>query len=286
LSRLTATDLQEIFRRIRTLGNVTDEQKMAAIRQFLKSAGDMKVQASVAPRRENIAAANEHGPFDFLAEADDSMRLRVLASEHPRVIAIVLSFLPAAQAATTLNLFESETRVSILRRLCEMESVAEDEIARLSKQLQASLYQLSRAASGPSGGIGSARRMLSCSDPEVRESTLASLQQRDPTLARELRQSLFQFEDLVRLSNDDIRTVLKHVDTSLWAPALKLASLPIRKKVLLNMAVRPREILNQEMQSIRRIDAYIRSAAQAQIISHCVQLAEKSLISLPTEKPS
>ncbi len=285
LSKLTATDLQEIFRRIRTLGNVTDEQKKAAIRQFLKSAVDIKTRRSNSPPPEKTAQEWESGPFDFLVEAEDSLRFRVLASEHPRVVATVLSLLPASLAATTLNQFESEARVSILRRLCELESIDQEEVARLAVQLHASLKQFSQTKGGQSGGIDQARRMLSCSDPSVRESLLESLQRRDPGLADELRHRLFQFDNLVRLSDQDIRIILKHVDTSLWAPALKHAALSIRKKVLLNMAVRPREILNREMQSIRQIDAYIRSAAEAQIVFECMRLAERDLITLPTEQP-
>ena len=230
-----------------------------------------------------VSGSSDKSPFEFLAEVEDSIRFQILTGEHPAVIATVLSFLPTRAASETLNRFEPELRVTILRRMCQIESFDQQEVARLSAQLKSCLQNMLSGDRFRSGGVGIAKRLLSCADTETQESLIECLNQQDPELARELKQCIFQFSDLIRLSNTDVKMVLKWVDTALWAPALKNASPAIRKKVLLNMAVRPREILNREIQTIGNVELFAVNQAQSRIVATCIRLAEKQLIALPAE---
>ena len=59
---------------------------------------------------------------------------------------------------------------------------------------------------------------------------------------------MFVFEDIARFSDKDIQTVLKNVETSQWAMALKGASDTLKEKILKNMSERAAETLREEME--------------------------------------
>ena len=59
---------------------------------------------------------------------------------------------------------------------------------------------------------------------------------------------MFVFDDLGKFADKDIQTVLKHVETSQWAMALKGANEPLKQKVLGNMSARAAELLQEEME--------------------------------------
>ena len=59
---------------------------------------------------------------------------------------------------------------------------------------------------------------------------------------------MFVFEDIARFSDKDIQTVLKNVETSQWAMALKGASDALKEKILKNMSERAAETLREEME--------------------------------------
>ena len=58
---------------------------------------------------------------------------------------------------------------------------------------------------------------------------------------------MFVFDDLSKLSDKDIQTVLKNVETAQWAMALKGASDELKQKILGNLSQRAAAMLSEEM---------------------------------------
>src|SRR5690606_40876242 len=63
----------------------------------------------------------------------------------------------------------------------------------------------------------------------------------------EIRRLMFVFEDLGKFNDKDIQTVLKNVETSQWAMALKGSSPELREKVFRNMSSRAADMLREEI---------------------------------------
>ena len=85
--------------------------------------------------------------------------------------------------------------------------------------------------------------MLNVSDRATERGLLESLTQEDPELVEEIRRLMFVFEDIGKFTDKDIQTVLKNVETSQWAMALKGASEALKEKILKNMSERAAETL-------------------------------------------
>ena len=95
---------------------------------------------------------------------------------------------------------------------------------------------------------------------------LESLAQEDPELVEEIRRLMFVFDDLGKLSDKDIQTVLKNVETSQWAMALKGASAELKQKILGNMSQRAAAMLTEEMDFLGSVKLSEVESVQQQVV--------------------
>lgn len=241
--------------------------------------------ALATPRSQVERALESSSPFAFLLETIPMIRTHLLSDEHPKSIAIVLSTLPPDVASETMKGMDPSLRFSVLKRMCEIEEIDEGEVAELSFALKLRFRKLLNSRQAKSAGLGKAADLLSCSDPEIRESLLAYVGQSDPDLAHKLQRSVFGIERLESLSSGEIRTILRHVDTSCWAPALKNAQSSLVTKILGNMAPGPAELLNHEIAEIGHIGENIEDIARQNIIQVVLGLAREGKVELRKNGP-
>ena len=93
------------------------------------------------------------------------------------------------------------------------------------------------------GGVNSVAEILNVIDRATERSLMENLAQEDPELVEEIRRLMFVFEDIAKFSDRDIQTVLKNVESSQWAMALKGVSDELQDKILKNMSKRAAALL-------------------------------------------
>ena len=93
------------------------------------------------------------------------------------------------------------------------------------------------------GGVPRVAEILNVTDRATERNLLENLALEDPGLVDEIRRLMFVFEDINNLRDKDIQTVLKNVESSQWAMALKGASEDLKKKILGNMSQRASQLL-------------------------------------------
>ena len=289
LGKLQAHELRAVFQEMRRLPDIAPDELTNVLLQFIEA---IRSNERTQPDKAQSALPQEHPPdslpnpdtttepFGFLVALDESLQIRLLANEHPHNIALVLSMLATARASALMSRLDVMTRISVVRRLCDLDDFDQDEIERLARALRMRANKLLVENQKPQTGVRVASRLLSCIDGSTRDSIIDHLNGRDPDLARQLKSDLFQFKDLARMSNHDIRTILKHVDTAAWAPALKQADLETRKRILDNLAARPAEILSMEIAGMGPIAKPLAEQAQSHIVSICLELHDRGSIDL------
>lgn len=297
LSRLEAADIQTVLDAIKSLDQVTADQIMESLERLHQESRRWRTEPAEKLAVDQLLdvvnlGANYVGeappagitdtdhPFGFLVAALPPVRDRVLEDEHPQNIAIVLSTFPPETASTTMKSLDPVTRVSVLKRLCELDELNQETVAQLSYALKLRYRKLMNKQQYKKTGMESAVAMLSCSDPQTQETLFALVNQSDPDLAENLQRRVIKIEDLAALKDADVKSVLRNVDTSCWAPALKKAPLSIQKKFLDNMGQRPAQLLSQEMANIGDIDESVSYLAQKQIINVALSLHRVGKIKL------
>ena len=129
------------------------------------------------------------------------------------------------------------------------------------------------------GGVNSVAEILNVTDRATERHLLESLAQEDPALVEEIRRLMFVFEDVNKLSDKDIQTVLKNVESTQWAMALKGASEELKQRVLSNMSQRAAQMLSEEMDYLGPVRLTEVESVQQQIVDIVRRLEDAGEIS-------
>jgi flagellar motor switch protein FliG len=116
------------------------------------------------------------------------------------------------------------------------------------------------------GGVESVAEILNVTDRATERSLLENLAQEDPDLVEEIRRLMFVFEDIVKFSSKDVQTLLRNVESSQLAMALKGASEELKQKILGNMSIRASELLREEMEYLGPVRLSAVEQVQQQIV--------------------
>jgi flagellar motor switch protein FliG len=93
---------------------------------------------------------------------------------------------------------------------------------------------------------------------------------------------MFVFEDISKLGDKDIQTLLKNVETAQWAMALKGASTALQEKVMRNMSQRAAEMLKEEMEFLGKVKVSEVEGVQQKIVDVVRSLEETGQLARPS----
>jgi flagellar motor switch protein FliG len=228
----------------------------------------------------SIRQSIEATPFGFLRQVDTQNLLTYIIDEHPQTIALIMSHLPANFGAEILAGLPESRRLSVVRRIATMGHTNPEIIREVEKGLERRMSSVMSQSFERAGGVEAVAEMLNVSDRATERSILDSLSQDDAELVEEIRRLMFVFEDIARFSDKDIQTVLKNVETSQWAMALKGASDTLKEKILKNMSERAAETLREEMEYLGPAKRSVVEAKQQEIVDVIRRLEDSGEIDL------
>jgi flagellar motor switch protein FliG len=91
---------------------------------------------------------------------------------------------------------------------------------------------------------------------------------------------MFVFEDITKLSDKGIQSILKNVETSQWALALKGCSDELKQKILGNMSQRAASMLQEEMEYLGSVRLADVESVQQQIVDIVRRLEDTGEITI------
>jgi flagellar motor switch protein FliG len=219
--------------------------------------------------------------FSRLAEMSAEQILSVLGREQPNIIAMVIRYLEPTQAAEILNLLPHEVGKRVMYVLCTGKPPSEAVVARTAVYIESRLGKSKKTERVETGDIiDRASNILQSLDHALTESILLSIDETNPQLGTELRDRLFSFEDIVRLSDADMRRVMQEVDIGSLAISLRSAPIDVREKFFSNMSKRAVEGLKEDMQYAPKMKLSEIEAKQKEIINMIRELDAQGEISI------
>jgi flagellar motor switch protein FliG len=219
-------------------------------------------------------------------QADPEALAMILAREQPQTIALVLAAMDPTRAAAVMKAISESQRPQILRRLALLEGVAPDVLREVGQGLSAELRSSVSSGMRKFDGKAAAIELLRRSAPAQQTETVQEIEKDDPELAAELRSKLFTFQDLVNLSDRDIQTLLREIDTSRLSVALKGAAASVRDKILKNMSSRAAQMLSDDIGAMGPVKLADVELAQGELVKVAFTLAEQGRITVvsPADK--
>ncbi len=229
---------------------------------------------------ENVRQTISAVPFSFLLKAGPDQLLTFIVEEYPQTIALVLSHLPASLAAEVLAGLPSNKQIEVVRRVAHMEQTNPDVVRDVETSLKSRMTSSFAQSMEAAGGIPAVAQILNVTDRMTNKGILETLEQDDPDLVEEIKRLMFVFDDLLKLDDRAIQSLLKEVETSQWATALKGASTEIRDRILGNLSQRAAELLKEEMEYLGPVRVSDVEAMQQQIVDAVRRLEDSGEIQI------
>jgi len=175
----------------------------------------------------------------FFSDMEDSDAFNLLKDEDPGVIALVLSYIDPAKAAKILKQLPGEKSKVVAVKLARMSNPSPEAavaVARALKKRYKKIQDL-KGEKGVEGGVDSLMGILAHMTSSQEKNILKDIDITLPHLSKEILEKIFVFENVVKLSNSEVRILIDEVnDDSIIARSLKGAGDDIRFKFLRNMS--------------------------------------------------
>lgn len=149
--------------------------------------------------------------MDRIATMDPVVLAGVLETEHPQVIAAILSQLPADRAAKLIEALPESVRAAALTRLGAMTEVPAGLLEEVATALSEDLPPPGVEAALSVDGIGRSAQLVRKLKKETSESLLTEIEGQDSQLVAAIRRNMYSFEDLAAIDQRAMRELLKAV---------------------------------------------------------------------------
>ncbi|MBE8408914.1 flagellar motor switch protein FliG [Leptospira borgpetersenii serovar Ballum] len=186
-------------------------------------------------------------PFDFIRRTDPQHLLNFIQNEHPQTIALILSYLDPQKASNILSNLPHTIQAEVAKRIATMDRVSPDVLREVERVLERKLSTLASEDYTSAGGIDSVVEILNLVDRGMEKTIIEALEEEDPELAEEIKKRMFVFEDIVLLDDRAIQKVMREVDNSDLAKALKSVDTEVQEKIFKNMSKRAANLLREDM---------------------------------------
>ena len=205
----------------------------------------------------------------------------VIEAEHPQIMAIVLAHLDPTAAASVLQQLPGEVQEDVVYRVATLGPVTSEAIDDLELLFSGRTGQ--KASTGSTtkrGGTTDAAAIMNNIRKDMEQRIIKALNKRDKQVAQSIEDEMFIFENLLEISEKDLGTLMRGVDTEQLVVALKGASDMLRTKILGCMSARAAQSIQDEMEErgpMRLADVL---EAQKAVIAEARRLAEDGTITL------
>ncbi|NUL40281.1 flagellar motor switch protein FliG [Leptospira interrogans serovar Copenhageni] len=186
-------------------------------------------------------------PFDFIRRTDPQHLLNFIQNEHPQTIALILSYLDPQKASNILSNLPHTIQAEVAKRIATMDRVSPDVLREVERVLERKLSTLASEDYTSAGSIDSVVEILNLVDRGTEKTIIEALEEEDPELAEEIKKRMFVFEDIVLLDDRAIQKVMREVDNSDLAKALKSVDTEVQEKIFKNMSKRAANLLREDM---------------------------------------
>lgn len=220
-------------------------------------------------------------PFEFIRKADPNQLLNYIQNEHPQTIALILSYLGSGQAAQILANLSPEKQGDVTRRIALMDRTSPEVIKEIEKVLESKFSSMLSQDFTSAGGLQTTVDILNAVDRGTEKTIMEELDIKDAELSEEIRKRMFVFEDIVSLDNRSIQRIVREIDNSQWAIALKGASEEVKEVIFSNMSKRLVEMIEEDIEFMGPVRIRDIEEAQQNIVNTIRRLEEDGEIITP-----
>ena len=282
---LKEDEIEELTLEIANTRNITPKVKDAVISEFyqvclaqqyiaeggINYAKEVLEKSFGADRAMDVigklTASLQVKPFEFIRKTDASQLLNFIQDEHPQTIALILSYLSAAQSALILSALPPDRQADVAKRIAIMDRTSPEVIKEVEKVLESKLASLVNQEYTIIGGVDAVVDILNTVDRGTEKHIMETLEIEEPELADEIRKKMFVFEDILLLDDRAIQRVLRDVDNNDLGLALKGANEQVQTTIFNNLSKRLAVMIKEDMEFMGPVRMKDVEEAQQKIVN-------------------
>jgi flagellar motor switch protein FliG len=215
--------------------------------------------------------------WDKLANVNEGVLANFLKNEYPQTVAVVLGKIKSDHAARVLGQLPEAFAMEVIMRMLRMESVQKEILDDVERTLR-SEFMSNLARTTRRDPHEAMAEIFNSLDRTTEGRFISALEERNRDSAERIKAMMFTFEDLGRLDPGSVQTLLRNVDKSKLAIALKGAPEPLRDLFFANMSERAGKLLREEIQALGPVKLRDVDEAQTYMVALAKELAAKDEI--------
>lgn len=235
-----------------------DFAKQVISSAFGEQAGEGLLEYISGTRKEPISS--------ILADVNEKVLSGFIASEHPQTVAFLMTKMNPDQAASTLSKLSEESQTDLLIRIANLNNVKADVLDEVREVLRSQLKGGGLSEEEEVSGPKSAANILNFVERTNEERILTEIEEMYPDLADQIRNLMFTFEDVKKIDDRGIQTVLKEVPRDQLVLALKTASDELKDLLFRNVSQRAAAMIQEDLASMPPVKIKDVEKAQQSIV--------------------
>jgi len=251
----------------------TDEYVRAVLRKAL---GEDKANLLL----DRILQGSDVSGIEGLKWMDPAAVAELLRNEHPQIVAAILVHLDYDQASSVLKLFSDRHRNEVIVRIATLDGIQPSALKDLNEVMSTLLTGADSMRKSTLGGVKTAAEMLNLMGTSIETSVLEYVREADNELAQRIMDNMFTFDDLIKIEDKAIQSLLKEVQTESLVVALKGADPELRDKIFKNMSTRAAETLREELEARGPVRVSDVETEQKEVLKVVRRLVEEGVIAL------
>jgi flagellar motor switch protein FliG len=298
LKHMGAKDVQRIGTVMARLANVSREEVHGVVSDFsltVESQTSVGVGADEFLRKvlvdalgqdkaaniiERINIGRSTKGLEALKWMDPRAVAELIRLEHPQIIAIILAYLDADQAAEVLGHLPLAVRTDVVIRIGTLDGVQPSALTELDDIMEKQFAGKSTGRTSVLGGAKAAANIINFLDPGQESALMEQITKTDEALAARIQDLVFVFDNLLEIDDRSMQELLRQVPSERLLLALKGADESLKEKIFKNMSQRAAEMLKDDLEAKGPVRVSEVESAQKEILQIARKLAESGAIAL------
>ena len=226
-----------------------------------------------------LASSLRTKPFSFIRKSDPQNLLNFIQNEQPQTIALILCYLSPQNAAYILSRLASpKVQTDVAERIANMERISPEALTEAEQVLERKMSTLASEEYTTTGGVTTLAEVLNLVDRSTEKSIMGTLEEKSPDLAEQVKKQMLVFEDIVLLSDQAVRKVIREVDSETITKALKSVDASIQAKIFSNVSKRNAAYMKQDLEMMGPVRLSDVEDCQQKIVDAVRRLEESGSI--------
>jgi len=285
LKHIGPKGVRKVSAAMAALKNVSAEQARRVLDDFMSTVGNetafgvgsqeylksVLIRALGEERASNVIGRVMMGDasagLERLKWMDPQAILEVIKLEHPQIIAVVLSYLDSEQAAEVLSLLPEKGRTDVLLRIATLDRLQPSALQELNEVIENQFAGDTHVKSTTVGGIKTVASILNLMDNAEEVEIMDQISDYDAELGEKIQDLMFVFDDLAKINDRSIQSLLREVSSEILVLALKGAEQVLKDKIFKNMSKRAGDMLRDDLEAKGPVRLSEVEAAQKEILA-------------------